>query len=264
MLGERAAQSVLDVRTASEILLLAARCCITAHFMMTSPRWLDTLTKALSLPENKGQITYQLGTVDANGRPHVRIVGHREVLQPSGFPNLPILCATTDVRSPKVTELRANAYAELSWWISGSRDQYRISGPVRIISSLKSDAESASTSDETLALDKMREQGFDWEQKRRDAFDALGERWKATWCCPPPGSPMKSYEVASTWPQIVPKLGEAASDEDKRIHEEALGNFALLLIEAVEMDWVQVGEKPNRRTRFTRKGEEWVEQIVVP
>ena len=60
------------------------------------------------------------------------------------------------------------------------------------------------------------------------------------------------------------KLGEAETEDDKRNQEQALSNFALLLIEAVEVDWLQLAEKPNRRTRFTRSGEEWKEELIVP
>lgn len=89
---------------------------------------------------------------------------------------------------------------------------------------------------------------------------------KASWCRPPPGSVMDAYEDARKWPQTVPKLGEAESEEDRRNQAWALRNFALVLVEAEEVDWLQIGEKPNQRTRFTRQEgkTEWLEQIIVP
>ena len=53
-------------------------------------------------------------------------------------------------------------------------------------------------------------------------------------------------------------------DEDKKNAEFALGNFALMLFEPTRVDWVELGIQPNRRTVFTREGEGWVEQLVVP
>ena len=154
---------------------------------------------------------------------------------------------------------------EVTWWLGGSQDQFRIAGPVRVVPSpdLKSAAVSGSSS-QSIALKLLDEQSFDWEKKRLSVFDSMSAHMKASWCCPPPGSVIASYDEAKQWPQTVPKLGEAQTEEDKRNQEQALGNFALVLIEAVEVDWLQLAEKPNHRTRFTRSGEEWKEEVVVP
>ncbi|KAI0962582.1 hypothetical protein AcW1_001371 [Taiwanofungus camphoratus] len=231
--------------------------------MAAAPRWLNAITKALSLPENKSQNVYQLATVEPNNTPRVRTVVHRDIVNPTDCPHLPIILTTTDVRTPKITQVRAHPRAELSWWMAGSQDQFRIFGPVRVVTSPNAPAE-AHLEQSSLAFDKMDEQGFDWEKKRQDVFDNMSAHMKASWCRPPPGSVMDSYEDAKKWPQTVPKRGEAESDEDKRSQEQALRNFALVLIEVVEVDWVQLAVKPNQRTRFTRKGEEWVEEIIVP
>ncbi|KAH9829509.1 uncharacterized protein C8Q71DRAFT_408066 [Rhodofomes roseus] len=232
--------------------------------MASTPRWRAALTKALNLPENKYQNVYQLATVDANDDPRSRTVVHRDILSPEGYQNLPILLTTTDVRTPKVSQIRGHPRVEITWWMGGSQDQWRIYGPVRLVPSPDVKIDSRSASQPSLALDRMDEQGFDWEKKRLDVFDGMSAHMKASWCRPPPGSTIKSYDEAKKWPQTVPKLGEAETDEDKRNQEQALRNFALVLVEAVEVDWVQLAEKPNQRTRFTRNGEEWKEEIIVP
>jgi len=233
--------------------------------MATTPRWKAALTKALSLPENKYQNVYQLATIDANHDPRSRTVVHRDILHPEGCPHLPVLLTTTDVRTPKVSQLRGHPRVEITWWMGGSQDQFRIYGPVRIVPSPDAKLDSGSGSREpSLALDRMEEQDFDWEKKRLDVFDSMSAHMKASWCRPPPGSAMQSYDEAKKWPQTVPKLGEAETEEDKRNQEQAMRNFALVLVEALEVDWVQLAEKPNQRTRFTRSGEEWKEDIIVP
>lgn len=231
--------------------------------MTAAPRWLNALTKAASLPENKGQNIYQLTTVDANNRAHGRTVVHRDIIQPSDFPNLPVILTTTDVRTPKVAQMRSNTYAEIVWWMAGSQDQFRLTGPVRIVSS-PTDNTLPSVGEETLALDKLRDQGYDLEQKRQAVFDNMSAHMKASWCRPPPGTAMDSYEDAKKWPTTVPKLGEAKTDEEKRNQAQALSNFGLILLEPVEVDWLQLAEKPNQRTKYTRHGEDWAEQIIVP
>ena len=205
---------------------------------------------------------YQLATVDANHDPRSRTVVHRDFLHPEGAPHLPILLTTTDVRSPKVSHLRGHPRAEVTWWMGGSQDQFRIMGPVRIIPPPAVAVNSPRS--ESVALSRLDEQGFDWEKKRLAVFDSMSAHMKASWCCPPPGTVIASYEELKQRPQTVPKLGEAETEDDKRNQEQALSNFALLLIEAVEVDWLQLAEKPNCRTRFTRSGEEWKEELIVP
>ena len=126
------------------------------------------------------------------------------------------------------------------------------------------------------ALAKLSEDGeeggsggkYDWEQKRRELFDAMSPYMRASWCRPPPGSPISSYDDAKAWPKTVAKLGEAKTDEEKQNQAKALENFALVLIEPVDVDWVQLGVDPDRRTRFQREDKggivEWTETIAVP
>ncbi|GBE80177.1 hypothetical protein BKA93DRAFT_894150 [Sparassis latifolia] len=231
--------------------------------MMTSPRWVDALTQALSFPENEYENTYQLATVDAESMPHVRTFMHREILHPDGFPNLPVLLTTTDVRTPKVTQIYCHPFTELAWWMSGSQDQFRVFGSVRIVTSPRTLCQAETYEEGLLALSKFQEQDYDWERKRLEIFDSISSDRKAGWCTPLPGSVMHSYEDAKKWPQTVPRLGEAQSEEDKRNQERALDNFALVLIEPTEVDWTQLGVNPWRRTRFTRNDGEWIEEIIV-
>jgi len=53
-------------------------------------------------------------------------------------------------------------------------------------------------------------------------------------------------------------------EEDKKNLEIALRNFALIVIDPFEVDFVELGVDPNQRTKFTRDGEQWMEEIVVP
>ncbi|CCL98552.1 uncharacterized protein FIBRA_00552 [Fibroporia radiculosa] len=230
--------------------------------MASKPRWRSGLENAMALPENKGQMQYQLATVDTSGRPHVRTVGFSSIIEPAEHPHLPVLIGITDVRTPKVTDMRANPYVELCWFLTGSKDQFRISGPVRIIPSPH--VESAAQGESTLALDKLSEQGFDWEKKRVAAFDSLPPFMRALWCKPPQGSTIGSYEVANEWLKTLSKSNQLESEEDKQNFELALRNFALLVIDPIHVDWVEAAASPQRRTKFMRNGEDWSEEFVVP
>ncbi|EMD32623.1 hypothetical protein CERSUDRAFT_126726 [Gelatoporia subvermispora B] len=228
------------------------------------PRWINALTKALSLPENKGQNVYQIATVE-NGIPRVRTQVHRDIIYPEGCPHLPILLTTTDARSPKVSQITATPRVEVAWWLQGSQDQFRIAGPVRFDRPGAGSPDDPGRGGPFLALRRMDQQNFDWEAKRRAVFDTMSAHMRASWCRPPPGSTMSAYADAKKWPATVPSLGEAESDEDRTNQEQALGNFALVLIEAEEVDWVQLGVIPNQRTKFVRQEDgSWKEEIIVP
>lgn len=188
----------------------------------------------------------------------------------------------------------ANKRVELAWWMEGSQDQFRISGTAYVVgppSTGVSSVPDGSSSSAVAALDEGGEDSsdsdsskdpepsahstsfaapgtFDWEQKRRDVFEAMKPGMKATWCAPvAPGSSIASYDVPNSWRSTVPHLHELKTDEEKRNYEAALGNFALVVVEPTKVDWVQLGERPNRRTLFVRReggGEGWDEQILVP
>ncbi|KZT73376.1 hypothetical protein DAEQUDRAFT_721976 [Daedalea quercina L-15889] len=232
--------------------------------MVSAPRWLAALTTALGLPENKGQIMYQLASVDANGNPHVRTVGHRGFVEPEGSPNLPLLMSATDIRTPKVAQLLANSTVEIVWWLSGSMEQFRLSGVVRLVPPPEAQLPSPITKVSSLAIDKLDAQGFEWEKKRVEAYDGQPPFLRAGFARPPPGNIIESYDIGKSWPGAVPKFADAQNEEEKHAYERGLHSFALMYIEPVEVDWIQLKERPNRRTKFIRKGEDWAEYIAVP
>ena len=200
----------------------------------------------------------QLATI-AKAVPQVRSCVVRELISPDGNEHLPIVLTTTDIRTPKVEQILANDTAQINWWIESTKDQFRLTGKVSIVPEPGS---WPPHSGGNAALPG----GFNWETKRVQVFDSLSDHTRASWCRPTPGSPMKGgYEEADKWPKSVPTTSGATNEEEKKLVEEALGNFALVLIEPTFVDWVQMGVVPNRRTFFTRGDDgSWIETIVVP
>jgi hypothetical protein len=142
-------------------------------------------------------------------------------------------------------------------------DQFRLTGKVTVV---PEPSNKGFHSRGNVAFERLSAGGFDWEAKRVQTFDSLSGRMRASWCRPTPGSPLKGgYKEAEKWPKSVPATTEAANEEEKKLVEEALGNFALVLIEPNYVDWVQMDVIPNQRTSFTREDDEpWTETIVVP
>ncbi|EIW63796.1 uncharacterized protein TRAVEDRAFT_157533 [Trametes versicolor FP-101664 SS1] len=233
--------------------------------MSAAPRWVEAINKALSHPDNKGKVIYQVATVDARNVPHVRSQVHRAFMNPEGRPDFPVLVTSTDARSPKVAQVRANQRVELAWWMEGSQDQFRLSGFVRIFPSASAPGDTSPTPvpSGAIAFKTLEDQGFDWDAKRIELYNTMSPGMRASWCSPhPPGSPLASTDEQKSWPSKVPS--EPESEEDQKNAATALSNFALMLFEPIEVDWAALGVLPNRRTIFTRDGDKWKEQSVVP
>lgn len=168
--------------------------------------------------------------------------------------------------------------------MEGSQDQFRMISRACVIPppddalknvALESKGPSVSALDEVgedreVDGDGMGADGkYDWEQKRKEVFEEMKPKMKASWCAPvAPGTPISSYDEPSKWPREVPNRKDLKTDEEKKNYETALSNFAMILFEPFQVDWIQLGEEPNRRTLFIRNdiGEvtKWEERIVAP
>ncbi|KZT73379.1 hypothetical protein DAEQUDRAFT_467347 [Daedalea quercina L-15889] len=237
---------------------------------MTSgaPRWQTAMANSLSLPENNKEYNggIQMATLDDDGIPRVRTVGYRQILHPQGSPNLPVFVFSTDVRMQKALQMRTHPYAELVWWFRGSSEQYRVTGVARVITSPNIDlGPGGLVREESLALDALDKQGYDWSMKMRELYsEGSDDGLRASLNRPPPGTRIPSYQTAKEWVQEVPKLGLAKDDADRRNQEEGLRNCALLLVEPFEVDWCELALRPHKRTKFRRQGDTWEEWPVVP
>lgn len=232
---------------------------------------------------------YQVATIDTSLTPHVRSQVHRGFVIPRSSPSTPLLLTSSDVRAPKIAQMHVSESIEVAWWMEGSQDQFRITGRARVVSSpdtgLTNILNPTAFEEEcrVLGMEALHHAGedgegnaglgsdgtFDWEKKRQDIFEAMRPGMKATWCRPvAPGAVLSSYDDVLKWPKAVPYKHELTSEEDKRNYAVALGNFAMVVLEPLRVDWVQMGEHPNRRTLFTRKHEDrevkWIEEILAP
>ena len=220
---------------------------------------------------------FQLATIDDIPIPHVRSLIFRKFLVKQNKPSLPLLLTSTDIRTPKVAQLVINPTAELAWWIEATQQQYRITAEVYPVPNLEhplhtnfEHALSRSQDGTGLALFKDE----DWESQRLQMFKSMSAHMKASWCRPVPGSPLKGgQDEAKNWPEVVEDPSEHEDlpgekyDEMLRNWNKALSNFALVIIDPIEVDLVEMGVVPNRRTRFFKASESnelWREEELVP
>jgi hypothetical protein len=120
-------------------------------------QWMHDLQVLLDAEFIKRPIVACLATVDAERKPHTRMMVIRRVDERE----LSIWMAS-DARSGKLDELKNQPVAELLIWAASERQQFRLRGPIRI------------------HTDGAQRQAI-WEQFRGDT--------RATFSWPPPGLP---------------------------------------------------------------------------
>jgi PPOX class probable FMN-dependent enzyme len=104
---------------------------------MTLAPWRSPLKKALHLNRSQAFSRYfQLATITPEGKPTNRTVVFRGFLNDSN-----ILQIVTDTRSEKFSHLQHNPWAEICWYFSKTREQFRLSGKVKLVTENEDDPE---------------------------------------------------------------------------------------------------------------------------
>jgi len=226
------------------------------------PRWFTHLSTAVQKFPKSNKFTLSTAEPD-NHIPHGRYMMYREFIFP-GSPAVPLIIATTDIRSTKVAELQPGQLnGEAAWYVSETVEQYRINGIVHLLPQPNHEL-AASFPAARLSKGGQR---FEWEEYRRRIFNVeMPAFMRASFCRPAPGSPMGSYDEGKEWVKELPSEDGVQNEEERKLVSEALSNFALVVFEPFSVDFVQMGLTPNQRTMFDRDGnsDRWSERIVVP
>ena len=90
----------------------------------------------------------------------------------------------------------------------------------------------------------------DSEDERLKAYDALSRVLRASFCSPIPGSRLENPEDVKNWPSELTKRAEAKESKEKEQVDEALVNYAVLLLEPRGVDVVELRAVPNLRTKY--------------
>ncbi len=139
------------------------------------------------------------------------------------------LLLSSDMRNEKVAELAANPACELCWYFTESREQFRISGRAHVLSAV---------------------------QARKEA--KLDNALQRTWAERSAAS-QQSY----TWPQPKRRLDEAALFECEP-PTQAPDHFALVLIDVVSVDYLNIAAQPHQRVVFSKLGGQWMPRAINP
>lgn len=192
---------------------------LTIGCMEEKPGWRIELERAFKDSATDPASRYlQLATRDESGAPTVRTLVFRRFLD-EGLPGMAAeaLVMCTDGRSGKARALRGaggSARAEAVVYVAATREQFRVSG--------------------TLTLAEGREAA----RLRGEVWSSLSAASRQSFTWPAPGMPR---EGATAFAQ--PEPGPAA---------EPPSAFALLLLDPVGVDHLELRPSPHRRTRYQR------------
>ena len=171
----------------------------------------------------------QLATLQggAEPRPAVRTVVVRFFLNDGR------LLISTDMRSEKVQELALNPNCELCWYFTETREQFRLSGRAHVVG--------ADTARLDARLDKPMQRT--WAERSAAA--------------------RQSY----TWPQPMNKRGDEQAFASPALSAEPTeipAHFALLLLDVVTVDYLNIHANPHQRVLFNKLGGQWRGRAVNP
>lgn len=191
---------------------------------MSLAPWRTPLSRALHRNRSRAYSRYlQMATVRPDGQPANRTVVFRNFL-----PETNCLTFVTDTRSEKIRDLAVNPAAEICWYFTQTREQFRLHGTIEAI---------------THATTETLPQGI-----RQQAWDALSAKGKQQFFWPHPGHARatEGFEEIDT-PMPLPDT------------------FVVLVLDPVTVDHLELKGEPQNRYQYSRQGNDaWVVQAVNP
>ncbi|WP_017314520.1 Npun_F5749 family FMN-dependent PPOX-type flavoprotein [Mastigocladopsis repens] len=193
---------------------------------MSVAPWRSPLAHALHRNRSQPYSRYfQLATVQADGRPANRTVVFRGFL---GDTNL--LKIITDTRSQKFAQILHQRWAEVCWYFTITREQFRIAGELTLIDANHPDPQ--------------------LQTARQSTWQDLSDNARLQFAWPHPGKPRANQEAFS------PPLSDPASPSP---------NFCLLLLDPIQVDHLELrGEPQNRWCYHWEQSQGWSTTEVNP
>lgn len=149
-------------------------------------------------------------------------------------------------------DLRANPYAELGWYFTGSREQFRIEGTVRVVSA---ETEATTTTEEAEG-----EAAAQLAAARRRAWESMSDAARLQFAWPEPGTPQPPGGAD-------PAVFLSPTPPPPRGDEPPPPTFALLVVDPERVDHLQLRPSPQVRRVHTKEkevGSGWATVAVNP
>ncbi|MEL6581663.1 MAG: Npun_F5749 family FMN-dependent PPOX-type flavoprotein [Cyanobacteria bacterium J06621_12] len=189
--------------------------------------WRSPLSSAIHRNRSKPYSRYfQLATVTPDGHPANRTVVFRGFLDDEQN-RLKII---TDIRSAKIQDIEHQSSAEICWYFTKTREQFRITGQLYLVT--------AQETDPVL------------QQARKTTWHNLSDSARSQFAWPDPAQPAADKSAF-----------EVESPDEKM----PLDNFCLLLLTPQKVDHLQLKGDPQERCLYYLKTDQaWSTQAVNP
>ncbi len=187
--------------------------------------WRLKINTAWDISNQKRKFTaINLATVALDGHPATRTMVFRGFREGTDQ-----LMLVTDARSSKIEQLAAHPWAEFSWYLDTTDEQFRLAGNVRICT--------ADEEDPSL------------QAVRTAIWGTLNKNTQAMFFQPPPGRDRTD--------KLQKPQAETADGPPETL--------ALILLDPVRVDYLDIGVQPNARTIY-RVGPagDWFKREVNP
>jgi len=187
--------------------------------------WRSPLARALHRNRSKIFSRYfQLATVTAEGIPTNRTVVFRGFFEDSN--NLQII---TDIRSEKCKHLQHQPVAEICWYFTKTREQFRLSGKITLVN--------------------FQEENTIFKNARDKVWDKLSENARSQFSWENPG---ELFQVKTTNQSPVDL-------------SQPLDTFCLLIFEPQKVDHLELkGNPQNRYLYLLKDNQKWVFNQINP
>ncbi len=190
---------------------------------MSLPPWRSPLSRALhrnrSLPNSR---YVQLATISLQQQPCNRTIVFRGFHDPASQ-----LQFVIDSRSNKAHQIAHNPWAEVCWYFSKTREQFRIKGRLQLIT----------------------EDSVESQIARQQAWQQLSKSGREQFAWPLPAAPrdldLASFQVTLANP------------------DQPLANFCLLLLTPTAVDHLELRGEPQNRSQYLWHGE-WSMTAINP
>ncbi len=188
--------------------------------------WKGEIKRALYRHRRSPQARYfQLATTAGDGSPTNRTVVFRGYLEP--FDTIQII---TDTRSEKIGHLETHPRGEICWYFPDTREQFRLSGGIRVITSEEGE--------------------YTLQKARYVMWKTISESARAQFAWPYPGKPRAEDKSLFFPTDLNPEL--------------PLDNFALLLFMVDRVDHLQLKGNPQNRRIYWLEAGIWYQREINP
>lgn len=188
--------------------------------------WRSPLSGAIHRNRSKPFSRYfQLATITPEGYPANRTVVFRGFLDDE----LNRLKIITDSRSAKIQDIEQQPLAEVCWYFTKTREQFRIAGELYLVT--------------------VEEIDGDLQKARHNTWQNLSDSARSQFAWPEPAQPAAD---------------KAKFDVEPPNADMPLDNFCLLLLTPTKVDRLQLKTEPQQRCLYFLQEQNWTTQQVNP